>query len=524
MKPKFEERTIADLAEEVGTKRKSKKSFFVVPFVIVIPVLFVITLAASILPSIITMSNSATAAIDEATGRLVWATVKYASSSLQQQMKAIMDGTAMVAENPVISNLMQREVYNYGANAEINLFMAKYNNITGLGTACYQRENLTGLMTQPAKPNFYNLTYYTVVPTGDVCWVDYNNTASFCAKVDRTTGKRDSNFFPNPYVPFDNPAQTSKFTLASIMYNCPPDGAWSAALVYNDTWLAYARCPYARSGAIAPYMCLTAQKQDPNFFQFTSSTQKSRIFLLANENQLILANSNVEIANKTKSGIVEVSQANDTIIAELGAKLIEKYGGGISKFPEFTVSQIQNFAANSEVMYSVKVNADGGEEWVTTIYKYKLGDQSFALIVSVPRYQFTGGIEASKRSGVILTAIFAVFGALLGVLATFFAILPLKKISSNMAKATNFDFTMIENGEFDESNLFSEIRNLQRTFNTMIKAFAIGIRNSRALQSSRSQPTVSPSSSYDYGSHQMRDFDNQGRVLGTSVGTYKQKW
>ncbi|KAJ3119674.1 hypothetical protein HK098_005235, partial [Nowakowskiella sp. JEL0407] len=478
------------------------------------------------------MSSSASSAIDEATGKLVALTLQYASTSIQSQMDGIVQGTTLVADNPMIANFIQREVYNYGGNPDINLFFTRFNSIYHYGTACYQRENATGLMTQPTPPGFLNLTYIVSFIPDSTCWIDYNRTGSVCAKIDPVTG-RSGTPYKNNIVDFGDPALTRTNSLATTMNNCPGTGSWSADLIYNEAWLAYATCPTLRSGKPSPYMCLTAYKQNASFFAYTSPTANSRVFLLANEDKLILANQNITVANATNNGLVAVDKAQDPIIAELGAKLMATYGGGISKFPQFSSNQIQNYRSTKEIMNSFSLTSDKGAEWVTAVLKMSFGAgtpaEIFALVVSMPRSQFTGDVERSTKTGVIITAILAVIGCILGVLATYGATRPLKKISENMAKATNFDFTMIENGKFDESNVFTEIRNLQRTFNTMIKAFAVGIKNSRALNGMRQnsgqnsgsgeqQPAVNqiPTTlnSYDYG------YGNKNRNYDSNVTAY----
>ncbi|KAI8815105.1 hypothetical protein BJ742DRAFT_765498 [Cladochytrium replicatum] len=271
------------------------------------------------------------------------------------------------------------------------------------------------------------------------------------------TGRRYGTAFRNPTIPADFPTTLPVLELPSI--GCPATGEWDVFVIAGQLFMNYGRCP-------AEY---TEGDRLRQILRNTSPGGINRVFLLVRENRLALANVNVSVANSDNTDFVDVRNAEDTIIADLGKALMDHNGGGISKLPYFDPTSFIETADSLIRDYSI--GSDNGRTWATTAVRLRSGlRDDIALVVAMPRSQFTQQIDQSKNRGTIIAVVFACLGSVLGVVLTLLAAWPLKKMARDMAKATMLDFSILEEGRFDESNMFIEIRNLQKTFNTMIKA------------------------------------------------------
>ncbi|KAI8807859.1 hypothetical protein BJ742DRAFT_894738 [Cladochytrium replicatum] len=201
---------------------------------------------------------------------------------------------------------------------------------------------------------------------------------------------------------------------------------------------------------------------------------------MTQENKIALINVNVSVANQNNTDFVVVNEVADPITANVGAALLATYGGGITKFPYYNMSDL--LINGRAYIHDFAVPSDNGEYWATIALRIRGGTtDDFAIVVAIPKSQFTQNINASKTRGTTTAVIIACVTSLLGVGLTLIAAWPLKKMTKNMELATKLDFSMLEGGKFDEGSTFLEIRNLQRTFNTMIKAFAGAIKSNKKL-------------------------------------------
>ncbi|KAI8584893.1 hypothetical protein BDZ88DRAFT_435108 [Geranomyces variabilis] len=108
-------------------------------------------------------------------------------------------------------------------------------------------------------------------------------------------------------------------------------------------------------------------------------------------------------------------------------------------------------------------------------------DQMF-LIAGIPRHQIYGKIESAKKqsTAVVIGISVAVTTFVAGVFVA--VALPLLRLSQEMAQLTKLDFGTLEtSGALDRRSLIWELRKVQITFATMVRAFAGAIKRNRAM-------------------------------------------
>ncbi|KAI8814399.1 hypothetical protein BJ742DRAFT_766199 [Cladochytrium replicatum] len=478
------EATINELAAH-ATNRETKKGILPgIPFVIAMPTVLVCALAAGIIPAIVIILNTAQSSVNDLTSQIIVVTALSGMTRWVQYMQAIMTATSVFTDSPVISSFMTAKVRGFQNDPNVNLYgLNYYNNIGGN----ISRQNITGeLESLPADPTLRNATQFAIYNSTTVCYIDYSATYAQCINVNTTTGVAYGSSFKNPFINFGDPAYQAAGGQYRVLETCPRTGRWQAIQNGGVPRFTHARCATKDAGGRSAYVCLTGFFQDRSVLTSVSPVGISRIFLLANEFQLAAANVPVELrtSNPNSTALVNATASNDTVIAELSTNLVALYGGGVSKFIPISINSTNSFSILSSNIVPFKLQSDNNEEWATIALKVQLtvGEQ-FGLVVAMPKSQFIGAIESSKARGTVSAAISASVGALLGIALTIYAVQPLKRIIQDMGKATNFDFSMLSSGKFDESGVFSEVRQLQKTFNTMMKAFAGSIKQNREMNS-----------------------------------------
>ncbi|KAI8814397.1 hypothetical protein BJ742DRAFT_734192 [Cladochytrium replicatum] len=462
------EATINELAAH-ATNRETKKGILPgIPFVIAMPTVLVCALAAGIIPAIVIILNTAQSSVNDLTSQIIVVTALSGMTRWVQYMQAIMTATSVFADSPIISSFMTTKVRGFQNDPNVNLFgLEYYNNMGGN----IRRQNITGeLESLPADPTLRNSTQFSIYNSTTVCYIDYSAsdnrvTISQQAVVSQFSSEFSrvayGSPFKNPFINFGDPAYQPVSNQYRTLETCPPSGRWQAIQNKGVPRFTHGRCPTKDAGGRSAYVCMTGFFQDRSVLTSVSPVGISRIFLLANEFQLAAANVPVELrtSNPNSTALVNATASNDTVIAELSTNLVALYGGGVSKFIPISINSTNSFSILSSNIVPFKLQSDNNEEWATIALKVQLtfGEQ-FGLVVAMP-----------KR-------------ALLGIALTIYAVQPLKRIIQDMGKATNFDFSMLSSGKFDESGVFSEVRQLQKTFNTMMKAFAGSIKQNREIR------------------------------------------
>ncbi|KAJ3172275.1 hypothetical protein HDU87_008136 [Geranomyces variabilis] len=203
-----------------------------------------------------------------------------------------------------------------------------------------------------------------------------------------------------------------------------------------------------------------------------SSTSAVIALLRNNANMTLLTTSSVELTYaQVLAGNVSSDDLSQAIRAEVRARYpsiaaIKAQGSG------------QNFAAT--VM---------GASWIIQVDSVTFTEYSqdvLGLVVAIPRKAIFSKIDSAKSRSIGIAAGLSVGIAL--IMAVIFALIvtPLRHLAKAMGMLTQMDFAALDNGKIlEEQSYISEIRGVQNSFSTMVKAFAGGIKKNRELQQTR---------------------------------------
>ncbi|KAJ3298897.1 hypothetical protein HK104_010200, partial [Borealophlyctis nickersoniae] len=154
------------------------------------------------------------------------------------------------------------------------------------------------------------------------------------------------------------------------------------------------------------------------------------------------------------------------------------------------------------VFPNVPVSADvvryedtiSGETWIMNVKVIPFGDYAdgrLLLVTGVPREDIFGRVDAARNRSIGVAA--GISAAVIVVVSVIFVlvVLPLARLAQAMETLTQLDFATLENGNLLEARSFIwELFQVQRTFSTMVKAFAGGIKKNREL-ANRTELTTS---------------------------------
>ncbi|KAJ1569212.1 hypothetical protein HK405_008360 [Cladochytrium tenue] len=106
---------------------------------------------------------------------------------------------------------------------------------------------------------------------------------------------------------------------------------------------------------------------------------------------------------------------------------------------------------------------------------------SLLLMLMVPSGDFLGSVNTTMRNAIIFVVVFCVFALGVGVVISWLLTAPLRTLTESIKKATNFDFSSLQDGMLDSRSFVTEIRSLQSAFRAMMKKFAEAIQRNKSL-------------------------------------------
>ncbi|KAJ3172551.1 hypothetical protein HDU88_005879 [Geranomyces variabilis] len=169
---------------------------------------------------------------------------------------------------------------------------------------------------------------------------------------------------------------------------------------------------------------------------------------------------------------------NETLSASLRAAVVAKYGKYSSMLsdPDFGKS----FEAQVE-----------GDTWIIVLGRVQLtayASNTLVVVLAVPRASIFSRIDSAQKKSLGLAIGLSVGIGMLMALLFALIVTPLRRLAHAMGLLTNLDFASLNKGNIlDQKSAITEIRNVQRTFSTMVKAFAGGIKQNRDLQTQQSK-------------------------------------
>ncbi|KAI8916760.1 hypothetical protein DFJ77DRAFT_354148 [Powellomyces hirtus] len=127
-------------------------------------------------------------------------------------------------------------------------------------------------------------------------------------------------------------------------------------------------------------------------------------------------------------------------------------------------------------------------------------EENILLVATLPRSEIYGVIDKARhRSTAVSVGIMAGMSLLVSALFVV-AVLPLFKLAREMAQLTKLDFgTLEESGALEQRSFLWELRKVQATFATMVKAFAGAIKKNKEMQSTRGAGQNSRTTGTDHG-------------------------
>ncbi|KAJ1569493.1 hypothetical protein HK405_003905 [Cladochytrium tenue] len=156
--------------------------------------------------------------------------------------------------------------------------------------------------------------------------------------------------------------------------------------------------------------------------------------------------------------------------AELAARFSTPLNGtyDISRITDRT-PQSFTFAYNGDSAYC-------STAWITNTDT----GLSILLILAVPVSDVLGEMAVTLRETIIFVVLFVAFSLVLGVLASWTMTIPIRR-------ATNFDFSSLNNGLLEHHSVFTEIFHLEDSFSLMLNKFSSAIERNKELVAKSSQ-------------------------------------
>ncbi|KAJ3294161.1 hypothetical protein HDU76_006975 [Blyttiomyces sp. JEL0837] len=221
-----------------------------------------------------------------------------------------------------------------------------------------------------------------------------------------------------------------------------------------------------------------------SLFTSIKVTQNTKLMMIDSVTGTLLANS-------VKNSIYHVNEtdplktvtpwkptdSNDTTTVRIGETLLRLYGN-YSKIPRDVNGQT----------ITTQTDIGDGQQWFINT-KYLDRPNNWVLIVAIPRSDFFADVDNAEKKVLIISVTVAVVGVILTAVASFLALRPLYKLTKAMEALTKMDFSALEGNILKDRSFISEVRKLQRTFSTMCKAFAAGIRKNKALMNGGTRST-----------------------------------
>ncbi|KAJ3285703.1 hypothetical protein HK104_009367 [Borealophlyctis nickersoniae] len=284
-----------------------------------------------------------------------------------------------------------------------------------------------------------------------------------------------------PYYPVDltqQPYITAQLGIPGVEVRREP---FFAVDIVTGAWLATVFVPkFIPPEAVLPsFICMSVLRVDTTWNTVLSQakpTNTSVVTMFSPNNLTVVATSNtflVDVSPTLVNGtwMYKTAPLDNTTLA-LRDSLFRRFGS-------FQAAATSNVSSYEDVI-------GGTDTWIINLSLANMSSyadtDSVLLVAALPRSEIYGVIEAArKRSlgvsiGISVAMAVFVSGVYLAV------VLPLLKLSKAMGLLTKMDFQSLENSTIlDARSVIWELRKVQTTFSTMVKAFAGGIKKNRDM-------------------------------------------
>ncbi|KAI8809155.1 hypothetical protein BJ742DRAFT_738325 [Cladochytrium replicatum] len=446
---------VGDLAKH-GTTKKTKVGGFSLPLSVAILSLLIPPLCLTVIPSSVLLLNAMSTSNDALAGKIL--------------------------TNPIVIATVTG-TGNWSADPGLNLWM----------NSMLDQTNLIGPLIgitppHPTKRKNLNRDAPSDAPSdmrvniwwgrNTLYWCDYKNyTTCTISMLDENSGAK----IMETSIGIAPSMINNAFTCA-VQSSCPKSGGiWKPELTLGGLWLTFgtpkgsetsildlmfqfsslAACapPLAKFGSAPPFSSgspISAGDLITSIFHRLSPSENARLFLVDETGQLLATSTEGSIANLLGTSFVQATSANDSVIPLIAEDIVTK---------------ANSFKSMSSVIgYLIQASLPD-DKWTYSVRSLEVpASNAMYLVAAIPRRDFFSIIDSSERASITVTVAFAVVSIIVVILVIMGITFPVRKLTADMSKVAVFDFTMLERGFFVENSPFTEIRRMQRTFNTLVKA------------------------------------------------------
>ncbi|KAJ3185806.1 hypothetical protein HDU85_001174 [Gaertneriomyces sp. JEL0708] len=504
---------IADLAKE-AKKHSIAARFPGIPIAAIVTTLIIGSLLAVALVLGILFDKASQDAVHELSERIIYDAVKQVVSGIDEVKQTGVEFAALWEQSPSIRQIMDTSASppplrlfemhlpeNGGEIFAQGYQMTKsvsYLSNTGCITKKVTVTEKNGVSIDPAE-RFLFVGTYRDNDNGMIgtTFVDYDSSATWVHFLDAQKPSwplllpgfanfptRDATKGANPVESYPFAVETESSIANSPVYELlttaePVRGVqWAVSMYLGVMQLspAFAVYDYVDPDK-ALYACgfsFNVEQALTPLMKTLRPTTNSKIFLMERATGYLIASDTPGSTYETLDALLnqykrfQPHQSTDAETAAVGTALRD-YFDGYSNIPSST-TEITRFEQ--------KINS---KKWIINLESVAADPSEWILVVAMPRADFFGNVDKTRKTSVGIAAGIGVLGAVLSAILSFIVLRPLARLAHSMKQLTKFDFSSLEGGALDARSHILEIRKLQQTFSTMVNAFAAGIRKNKAL-------------------------------------------
>ncbi|KAJ3170292.1 hypothetical protein HDU88_008919 [Geranomyces variabilis] len=491
------EANIAELAQEAKQKDRQFR-LPPIPLVILAPLLVICALVAVTVPSFIVLNRASSDTTDLLSNEYLESLLNNVKVQAEEPVRKLEPLVEGMMRNPALINTFNGPFTNMATSpaAPLILSMGDAYNLASL--ACYSARWKSGYDSSYNLVNdkFEWLTAVDHVVIQDVYYAGTRflgvTEPGISMGVDTNGGsyinQTGYTYYPFTYVLIDPnrqfmPVYSFTYPIEPAM---PPAtlemlGKTSSAVDYNSTsfsvgYVGRVHFPQNDASKLPDFSCAAGLRVDDQWNSMLRELKPpvaDSVVAIYDQDFAIIASSNMHVDDSSLIGGALFNKATpDAFTISVQSELKTRYTSGANALTAigtgtgFTTSlQGRSWVLNSAVIDMTFRDTD-----------------RFILVVAVPHSEIYGAIESAKKRSLGLSIGIAVAMALL-IGAVFVAItLPMARLAAQMALLTTLNFGTLEtSGALERRSFIWELRRVQATFATMVKAFAGQLKKNRAL-------------------------------------------
>ncbi|KAI8807152.1 hypothetical protein BJ742DRAFT_335374 [Cladochytrium replicatum] len=446
--------------------KKTKRARISVPLAVAFLLLLIPSLCLMTVPSYVIMLRAISSSNSDLSGDILKSVVNLAELKATSLLNSTSRILQTIIYSPSLFDVVTAPTISTNDSRTNRWIMSVLSVTDALETASVavcQRADLYN--TNPPNMPMSTAIWWSLNPASRVTWCDKRNlTTCFSSPIDQSSGIAGVAFPASNVTP---QSIKSGFTCQTASA-CPTgrNGQWKAEVRSGMLWLVFAICvsPSPQFGQVPPFAVgvpLLDRSDLSKIFTDMTPSENARIFLMDAQGGLVANNIGIPIANAkgTDLGDLKVSSTTvtDPIISQL-SQLIQQSTASFTNFSTIANGHIQ----------SAKLSDDRWTYIVRPLPIYSV--TRFYLVGGIPRRDYFSGFDTAQTTAIALTVVLSLVAMVAVVLGLLGVTIPVRNLTREMEKVANFDFSMLEQGYFVENSVISEIRKMQLTFNTLVKA------------------------------------------------------